>query len=131
MARSPYSSPYARLTSTVRDNGDECWLGDGSKVCRYGYHRMNFWVPGLGRRVALTAHIALWCALHSGAQTIDEIYLAYLEFRASGLELDHTCVEPSCRNPDHLDPVTHSENVQRAYDRRPARENVELEPAPF
>lgn len=31
-----------------------------------------------------------------------------------GLELDHTCVNPICCNPEHLDPVTHRENQRRA-----------------
>lgn len=30
-----------------------------------------------------------------------------------GLELDHLCRNPPCCNPDHLDPVTHAENVRR------------------
>lgn len=34
-----------------------------------------------------------------------------------GLELDHLCRNPSCVNPDHLEPVTHAENMRRApYD---------------
>jgi len=31
-----------------------------------------------------------------------------------GLELDHLCRNPSCVNPLHLEPVTHSENMKRA-----------------
>lgn len=31
-----------------------------------------------------------------------------------GLELDHLCRNPSCVNPDHLEPVTHAENVRRS-----------------
>lgn len=31
-----------------------------------------------------------------------------------GLELDHLCVNPPCVNPDHLEPVTHAENLRRA-----------------
>lgn len=31
-----------------------------------------------------------------------------------GLELDHLCRVPSCVNPDHLEPVTHAENITRA-----------------
>jgi len=31
----------------------------------------------------------------------------------SGLELDHLCRNTVCCNPDHLDPVTHEENVRR------------------
>jgi HNH endonuclease len=30
-----------------------------------------------------------------------------------GLELDHTCKNPSCVNPSHLEPVTHLENLLR------------------
>ncbi|MFF1336357.1 HNH endonuclease signature motif containing protein [Streptomyces sp. NPDC058290] len=30
-----------------------------------------------------------------------------------GLELDHLCRHPACVRPDHLDPVTHAENVRR------------------
>ena len=31
-----------------------------------------------------------------------------------GLELDHKCRVRSCWNPDHLEPVTHRENLARA-----------------
>lgn len=30
-----------------------------------------------------------------------------------GLYLDHLCRNPPCVNPDHLEPVTHAENVRR------------------
>lgn len=30
-----------------------------------------------------------------------------------GLELDHLCRNPTCVNPDHLEPVTHAENMRR------------------
>jgi hypothetical protein len=42
--------------------------------------------------------------------------LYYLKFKgpiAEGMELDHLCRVPSCVNPDHLEPVTHAENIQR------------------
>lgn len=32
---------------------------------------------------------------------------------SDGLELDHLCRNPSCVNPDHLEPVTHAENLRR------------------
>ena len=30
-----------------------------------------------------------------------------------GLELDHLCRNPPCCNPEHLEPVTHAENMAR------------------
>lgn len=33
----------------------------------------------------------------------------------NGFELDHLCRRPACVNPDHLEPVTHAENIRRAY----------------
>lgn len=30
-----------------------------------------------------------------------------------GLELDHLCRNPPCVNPEHLEPVTHAENMRR------------------
>jgi hypothetical protein len=31
-----------------------------------------------------------------------------------GLELDHLCRQTACVNPDHLEPVTHQENMRRS-----------------
>lgn len=33
-----------------------------------------------------------------------------------GLELDHKCRNTLCINPDHLEPVTHTENMRRRID---------------
>jgi hypothetical protein len=32
-----------------------------------------------------------------------------------GYKLDHVCRNKRCVNPDHLEPVTHSENIKRAW----------------
>lgn len=42
---------------------------------------------------------------------------SYLDFKGpipDGMELDHLCMNPSCVNPDHLEPVTRKENARRA-----------------
>lgn len=119
--RPTYSSPYARLVANVTELG-ECWVGTERSTGRGGYVQVNFRVPGLGWRIVkFSAHILTWVAHETGAQTLDELYLAYQEFRHSGLVLDHTCVEPACRRPQHLEAVTQSVNVQRGHDRRAAR----------
>lgn len=38
-----------------------------------------------------------------------------------GLELDHLCRNRICCNPDHLEPVTHAENLRRALPYREAK----------
>jgi hypothetical protein len=35
----------------------------------------------------------------------------------SGMEIDHTCSNRACVNPDHLESVTHLENVRRGVER--------------
>jgi len=42
-----------------------------------------------------------------------------------GLELDHTCTTPICVNPEHLEPVTHAENLRRGAARRRAFRDAE------
>lgn len=115
---SPHSNPYARLVANVCEH-EGCWLGTERKMggrtrC---YVRANFRVPGLGRHVGLSAHILTWVHVQleaAGLPTdIDNLWLAYWELRCSGLELDHLCREPRCRRPDHLEPVTRSENELR------------------
>lgn len=37
----------------------------------------------------------------------------------AGLELDHLCRTPRCVCPDHLEPVTHAENMRRSVHKKP------------
>lgn len=113
-----YETIRERLTATVQDGEHPrgCWIGT-DVGCRYGYQRQTWWIVGQQKTVKLTTHILLW-VLEKFVEDrgyiplMDELYLAYLEFRCSGLELDHTCDEPACRRPDHLEPKTHSQNIR-------------------
>ena len=70
-----------------------CWLWLGGKD-RENYGK--FWVDGKDRR----AH-----------------RFAYELFRGpipKGCEIDHLCLTPACVNPDHLEAVTHRENMARS-----------------
>ena len=75
-------------------------------------------MPGLGRNATLKAHIVVNVLLEAGVKTADDLYLAYKEHSASGLELDHLCGEQWCINPDHLEVVTGQENCRRRDARR-------------
>lgn len=110
---------YARLIRNTHEpeNDCACWLW--SLGCdRWGYARFTTRLPNEQHPVKLMAHLALFVILEAKPSTIEEFWLAYLEMRHSGLELDHTCEAESCLNPDHLEPVTPSENCQRREQRR-------------
>jgi hypothetical protein len=92
-----------------------CWPWRG-KCDRSGYGRLNVWVPALGAGVTVMAHAALFVCLEAAPANADEFWLAYLELRHSGLELDHLCRTRSCVAPDHHEPVTPSVNCQRRSD---------------
>lgn len=68
-----------------------CWEWKGSKKNGYG----SFWNGE--RRIG--AHRWAWENLVGPIPV--------------GLEIDHLCRNRSCVNPDHLEPVTHKENVRR------------------
>jgi hypothetical protein len=38
-----------------------------------------------------------------------------------GMTLDHLCVNPPCCNPEHLEEVTHAENLKRGWRRHPEK----------
>lgn len=110
-----------------------CWVGQDGGACRFGYRRLDFRIRSLGgSRKRLSAHILAWLLDHLGPTQREELFLAYAEFRASGMQLDHLCDEPACRRPSHLNPCTQSENImagkERQYQRDLARDLAKPRP---
>jgi hypothetical protein len=114
-----YGSLWGRLmANTTEPDGEQgCWCWTGRKVSAYGYGRLNLYVPDLACAKPVTAHVPSWVMLETGIMAPGPLYLAYLELRCSGLELDRLCHETRCINPDHLEPVTPQQNSARRYRR--------------
>lgn len=114
MAHRAYASLYERLVANTEEPANEqaCWLWS-AKRNSWWYGKFNLWVPGLQKRVTLFSHVAMYCYMESGARTADDLYLAYIEFKTSGLQVDHLCSHPSCVFYDHLEAVTPRENTAR------------------
>jgi hypothetical protein len=114
-----YANLYARLVANTDDpeNDQGCWPWTAQRD-RWGYGRLNVYVPMLGDTVKIQAHLALFVWLEAAPSDMDEFWLAYLELRHSGLELDHECVVPSCIHPDHHSLVTPKENCELRDSRR-------------
>jgi hypothetical protein len=77
--------------------GNGCWEWGGTKDVR-GYGKIQMSSDGKQRT--------------TGAHRV--VYEYVLGPIPEGLELDHLCRNPSCVRPDHLEPVTHAENLRRA-----------------
>ena len=84
---------YIRARVVVDANG--CWIWQGPQT-NNGYGMAS---SGKGGRTT-TAHRRAYTAAHG------EI--------APGMQIDHLCRVRLCCNPDHLESVTPTENVQRA-----------------
>lgn len=118
-ASSAFGGVWQRLVAGTHEpeNDNACWRWR-FRTCHWGYGRFDIYVPGLKRRKTLMAHVAAYVAFHWSCASADELWLAYVEFRCSGLELDHLCEVESCIFIEHLDPVTRSENMKRLYERK-------------
>lgn len=89
-----YGNPAgeAAFWEKVDATGD-CWLWTAS-LRTYGYGQV--WWDG----TTVNAHRVAY-----------ELLMGRV---APDLHLDHLCRNPRCVNPDHLEPVTHRENLRRA-----------------
>lgn len=108
-----YVNLWHRLMGNIRvpENEQACWEWK-SRHDNWQYPLVNIWVPGQQKTVTLKAHIVAWVLIEAECTCADEVRLAYLELVSSGMELDHTCVNPRCINPDHLELETPKRNCE-------------------
>ena len=78
--------------SRIVCDSNGCWLWTGV-VSRDGYAQAFVNKKGV--------------ALHR------EVYSRLVEEIPTGLEIDHLCRVRNCLNPEHMEPVTHAENMRR------------------
>lgn len=95
MSRQPEMRPLIERIYAKVEESDGCWVWQGATSNGYG-------VVGLGRRTDGTgkAHRVLYELLVGPVPP--------------GMELDHLCRNRRCVNPDHLEPVTRQENIDRS-----------------
>ena len=90
-----YPSLKERLETKVMILVDvECWFWIGN-LRREGYGHFHI----SGKTQSADAHRTMYQELVGPVP--------------DGMELDHLCRNRSCVNPDHLEPVTHQENMRR------------------
>lgn len=84
------------------DKTGSCWNWKGAKYRGYGQFTIEWWKreDGKWRCRTVRAHRYAYESL------VGEI--------PEGLTLDHLCYNVGCANPDHLEPVTITENRRRA-----------------
>lgn len=93
------------VLNRYRVDDNECWLWTGN-LSSQGYGR----APSGQRGKHLFAHRVM--------------YEAHVGRIPQGMELDHLCRVRACVNPDHLEPVTHAENVRRGQSGQKWREKT-------
>lgn len=82
------------------------WISDRMDIDADGCWRWNRYINPRGYGI-----------VHLSERSVMAHVLSYTISKGpvpEGLELDHLCRNKSCVNPDHLEAVTHKENVRRA-----------------
>lgn len=102
----PRPEYYGRFMEKVHPQQDGCWGWTAEKIYS-GYGR--FRLPGRNGRKVLAHRLS---------------YEMFVGPIATGLHIDHTCRNRSCVNPDHLETVTHQENVRRGDSGKYLRERT-------
>lgn len=75
-----------------------CWLWIGA-IQQQGYGLWTFYPPDMPRKKLMVAHRVMYSLVHGAIP--------------DNMELDHLCRNKTCVNPDHLEIVTHKENLAR------------------
>lgn len=94
--RIPFEDRYNKFAFPEPNSGCFIWMGN---LDHNGYGKMGVGYKSDGNKRNTWAHIAAY-----------EYFVGPVP---EGLELDHKCRMPCCVNPEHLEPVTHAENVRR------------------
>jgi len=85
------------FNSVMDDSGCWLWLGKvGGRTKDYGL--VSIWAPGRGPRNRRAHRVS---------------YETFIGSIPDNMEIDHTCRNTMCIHPNHLEPVTRSENERR------------------